>query len=234
MPTGSLGCPCFAWQVAESFKVMETQSAQFMYSLSSVTMSETGVDQFDPKLLSSIFLLTEGRDVARLRLVCKGWQHNIDDSQVICRNDVSSIRVCTDAPPYARSGLVVQIPKELFKKTWGITETLGEPRKTAMYLVRSSTEHLVQQTSASCTASPALTRFSATNNLISSVLAQAAAPTNFVLQHRCRRWESLISVAVQYLADTTAIRVLNNLTTDHSLRSREYVYVPGESSVVRM
>lgn len=59
------------------------------------------------------------------------------------------------------------------------------------------------------------------------MLAQAAAPTNFVLQHKCRRWESLISVAVQYLADTTAIRVLNNLTTDHSLRSREYVYVPG-------
>lgn len=30
---------------------------------------------------------------------------------------------------------IMQIPKELFKKTWGITETLGEPRKTAMYLV---------------------------------------------------------------------------------------------------
>ena len=52
---------------------------------------------------------------------------------------------------------------------------------------------------------------------------------NFVYQHKCRRWESLISVAVQYCADTTAIRVLNNLTTDHSLRSREIVYVPGMS-----
>ena len=50
-------------------------------------MIETGVDEFDPKLLSSIFLLTEGRDVARLRLVCKGWQHNIDDSQVRCHED---------------------------------------------------------------------------------------------------------------------------------------------------
>ena len=59
--------------------------------------------------------------------------------------------------------------------------------------------------------------------------AQAAAPVNFVYQHKCRRWESLISVAVQYCADTTAIRVLNNLTTDHSLRSREIVYVPGMS-----
>ncbi len=47
------------------------------------TMSEINVDVFDPKLLASIFLLTEGRDVARLRLVCKGWQHNIDDSQVV-------------------------------------------------------------------------------------------------------------------------------------------------------
>ena len=66
------------------------------------------------------------------------------------------------------------------------------------------------------------------------MLAQAAAPINFVLQHKCRRWESLISVAVQYLADTTAIRVLNNLTTDHSLRSREYVYVPGETCIARV
>ena len=56
-----------------------------------------------------------------------------------------SMRVCTDVLPYARSGIGVQIPKELFKKTWGITETLGEPRKTAMYLVRSSTEFLIEQ-----------------------------------------------------------------------------------------
>lgn len=105
-------------------------------------MSETGVDEFDPKLLSSIFLLTEGRDVARLRLVCKGWQHNIDDSQVyiLSANSFYWIyRAC--AALYASSGNVAQIPKELFKKTWGITETLGEPRKTAMYLVRSLSEH---------------------------------------------------------------------------------------------
>lgn len=68
----------------------------------------------------------------------------------------------------------------------------------------------------------------------SSLDSQAAAPTNFVLQHKCRRWESLISVAVQYHADTTAIRVLNNLTTDHSLRSRDYVYVPGVPSSLRL
>ena len=35
-------------------------------------------------------------------------------------------------------GFASQIPKELFKKTWGITETLGEPRKAAMYLVSTS------------------------------------------------------------------------------------------------
>ncbi len=45
-------------------------------------MEETGVDAFDSKLLNSIFLLTEGKDIARLRLVCKEWQQKIDDAQV--------------------------------------------------------------------------------------------------------------------------------------------------------
>lgn len=48
-------------------------------------MEETGVDAFDSRLLNSIFLLTEGRDVARLRLVCKEWQQKIDDAQVEAR-----------------------------------------------------------------------------------------------------------------------------------------------------
>lgn len=51
-------------------------------SLVAIIMDESGLDAFDYKLLASIFLLTEGKDVARLRLVCKGWQENIDDSEV--------------------------------------------------------------------------------------------------------------------------------------------------------
>ncbi|KAK9916357.1 hypothetical protein WJX75_001755 [Coccomyxa subellipsoidea] len=49
---------------------------------------------------------------------------------------------------------------------------------------------------------------------------------HFAFQHRCRHWESLTSVAVQYNVEVTAIRVLNNLITEHSLRSRQFVYVP--------
>ena len=45
-------------------------------------MADISVDAFDSRLLASIFLLTEGRDIGRLRLVCKGWQQNIDDLQV--------------------------------------------------------------------------------------------------------------------------------------------------------
>lgn len=45
-------------------------------------MEETRVDAFDSRLLNSVFLLTEGRDVARLRLVCREWQQKIDDAQV--------------------------------------------------------------------------------------------------------------------------------------------------------
>ena len=45
-------------------------------------MADCSVDAFDSRLLASIFLLTEGRDIGRLRLVCKGWQQNIDDLQV--------------------------------------------------------------------------------------------------------------------------------------------------------
>ena len=49
---------------------------------SSHAMADCSVDAFDSRLLASIFLLTEGRDIGRLRLVCKGWQQNIDDLQV--------------------------------------------------------------------------------------------------------------------------------------------------------
>ena len=45
-------------------------------------MPDISVDAFESRLLASIFLLTEGRDIGRLRLVCKGWQQNIDDLQV--------------------------------------------------------------------------------------------------------------------------------------------------------
>ena len=45
-------------------------------------MADISVDAFDSRLLASIFLLTEGRDIGRLRLVCKGWQQNIDELQV--------------------------------------------------------------------------------------------------------------------------------------------------------
>ena len=56
---------------------------------------------------------------------------------------------------------------------------------------------------------------------------QTCSPCCFVIQHNCRHWETLTSVAVQYNVDVAAIRVLNNLMTDHSLRSRQAVYVPG-------
>ena len=56
---------------------------------------------------------------------------------------------------------------------------------------------------------------------------QTCSPCSFVIQHKCRHWETLTSVAVQYNVDVAAIRVLNNLMTDHSLRSRQAVYVPG-------
>ncbi len=59
------------------------------------------------------------------------------------------------------------------------------------------------------------------------VLLQTCSPCSFVIQHKCRHWETLTSVAVQYNVDVAAIRVLNNLMTDHSLRSRQAVYVPG-------
>ena len=74
---------------------------------------------------------------------------------------ISSPTHDTDALPYASAGIVLQIPKELFKKTWGITETLGQPRKTAMYLVSL---YLSAQWSRALArqASAALARFSAT------------------------------------------------------------------------
>ena len=62
------------------------------------------------------------------------------------------------------------------------------------------------------------------------LLPQSCTASNFVAQHQCRHWESLTSVAVQYNVDVTAIRVLNNLITDHSLRSRQAVYVPGAAA----
>jgi len=81
---GQMGCPCSAWRALEIFEVIETYFwGKTVFLPPTNSMSETNVDVFDPKLLASIFLLTEGRDVARLRLVCKGWQHIIDDSQVV-------------------------------------------------------------------------------------------------------------------------------------------------------
>ena len=97
-------------------------------------MEETRVDALDSRLLNSIFLLTEGRDVARLRLVCREWQQKIDDAQV----EGCQVVFTPSHPPWQKRSHVSnasQIPKELFKKTWGITEMLGEPRKPAMYLV---------------------------------------------------------------------------------------------------
>ncbi len=51
--------------------------------------------------------------------------------------------------------------------------------------------------------------------------------TQFVRQHKCRRWETLASVAVQHGSDVVALRRLNNLMSDNALRSRVLVYVPG-------
>ena len=47
-------------------------------------------------------------------------------------------------------------------------------------------------------------------------------------QHKCRRWETLASVAVAYGCDVASLRRLNNLMSDDALRSRVRVYVPGD------
>ena len=56
----------------------------------------------------------------------------------------------------------------------------------------------------------------------------SAELAQFVRQHKCRRWETLASVAVQYGSDVAALRRLNNLMSDDALRSRVRVYVPGD------
>ena len=58
--------------------------------------------------------------------------------------DIRSCASCALALPHESSGDVVQIPKELFKKTWGIPETLDEPRRTAMYLVSFPSASLLE------------------------------------------------------------------------------------------
>ena len=58
--------------------------------------------------------------------------------------------------------------------------------------------------------------------------------TQFVRQHKCRRWETLASVAVQHGSDVVALRRLNNLMSDNALRSRVLVYVPGAGRIQRM
>lgn len=62
------------------------------------------------------------------------------------------------------------------------------------------------------------------------ISSQVAGLSHFAIQHTCRYWESLTSVAVHYNVDVSAIRVLNNLISEHSLRSRQYVFVPGDYS----
>ena len=57
---------------------------------------------------------------------------------------------------------------------------------------------------------------------------------SFVRQHKCRRWETLASVAVQYNSDVVALRRLNNLMSDNALRSRLIVFVPGATSVLTL
>ena len=59
----------------------------------------------------------------------------------------------------------------------------------------------------------------------------AAELGQFVRQHKCRRWETLASVAVQYGCDVASLRRLNNLMSDDALRSRVRVYVPGDHTV---
>ena len=55
----------------------------------------------------------------------------------------------------------------------------------------------------------------------------AAELGQFVRAHKCRRWETLASVAVAHGCDVAALRRLNNLMSDDALRSRVRVYVPG-------
>ena len=62
----------------------------------------------------------------------------------------------------------------------------------------------------------------------------AAELAQFVRQHKCRRWETLASVAVQYGSDVAALRRLNNLMSDDALRSRVRVYVPGDKTSVQL
>ena len=57
---------------------------------------------------------------------------------------------------------------------------------------------------------------------------------SFVRQHKCRRWETLASVAVQYNSDVVALRRLNNLMSDNALRSRLIVFVPGATPVLTL
>ena len=105
-------------------------------------MADCSVDAFDSRLLASIFLLTEGRDIAGSGLCAR------DGSRISTTFRCLGLTyprpwlwTCGQLVPTRRNisvNFASQIPKELFKKTWGITETLGEPRKAAMYLVSTS------------------------------------------------------------------------------------------------
>ncbi|CAL8467063.1 g6599 [Coccomyxa elongata] len=126
------------------------------------------MDDLDHEVLINIFSHVGPADVARLRAVCRTWDAVIQQAEVA---------------------------RAVLKRTWGITDLVGYPRKKSLYLV--------------------------------------AGLSHFAIQHTCRYWESLTSVAVHYNVDVAAIRVLNNLISEHSLRSRQYVFVPVQREQIR-
>lgn len=59
---------------------------------------------------------------------------------------------------------------------------------------------------------------------------QTIALASFVMLHHVQRTDTLQMLAVRYGVDVTTIKRVNNLMSDHSLHSRQHLYIPGGSA----